>query len=524
MNHTYCTTTVQSPQTQKRAVAPMVLLMLSLAIGTTTLPLVAATSATMQSSTASNTPYQQRLLSVQAMVTAQQRLQGEQPPSNLSREGTQLLAEANEAEQRGDNLAAAALLEQAYQLTKMSILELAKGRATPAPEPASVVDPSEEDRAARAFDRLSSSVNALLSASQRISGEYANSGRYQALIEAVEDLRIKAQRAWQDDRSEQGLAQLQQAYFMLQGALTEMRDGITVSALGAQKTHSLPAAPSPSISGSKRVDRKQYNFQQRLASVNALLDAKQRLQQMGPADCVAIVDITPQRQRIIDLYQQGCEAEAYAQLDQAYRILQDDIRTLEQGRSDETESSVTTHLQDKAADDFNRFNQSVRALLDAQQRIMADVPDSDAFMVVAGTARSLQKVAMTMHLRGADQEGIRFLKSAYISIQDAIITMRGGQTLVRELNFTNAEDEYLYEVERNTGYQMLVELWATHKDDLSEGTRIQMVGYMDEAQRLVHVSQKQMLRKEFSEAVKSLEQSAEQMTLVLRAAGVAIPD
>ena len=172
--------------------------------------------------------------------------------------------------------------------------------------------------------------------------------------------------------------------------------------------------------------------------------------------------------------------------------------------------------------DYDARRESTRALLDAGQRIAAEKGagprNAELMKRIDTTIAEADRLAAAGRL----PEARRTLDQAYGAARAAVNGMRGGETLVRSLNFANKEEEFHYEIDRNDTHRMLVTLLL--QDRRSAGSIDAMVERALEASsRLRKVADEQAQRREFDAGVKSLEDSTRELQRAIRAAGVYIP-
>jgi hypothetical protein len=172
--------------------------------------------------------------------------------------------------------------------------------------------------------------------------------------------------------------------------------------------------------------------------------------------------------------------------------------------------------------DYDARRESTRALLDAGQRIAvekgAGPRNAELMKRIDATIAEADRLAAAGRL----PEARRTLDQAYGAARAAVNGMRGGETLVRSLNFANKEEEFHYEIDRNDTHRMLVTLLL--QDRRSAGSIDAMVERALEASsKLRKVADEQAQRREFDAGVKSLEDSTRELQRAIRAAGVYIP-
>jgi hypothetical protein len=114
------------------------------------------------------------------------------------------------------------------------------------------------------------------------------------------------------------------------------------------------------------------------------------------------------------------------------------------------------------------------------------------------------------------------LDKAYQLLKISIEAIRGGETLVRSLNFATAEEEYHYELDRNDTHSMLIHLLVSDKD-VSEYTQTQVDKFTSQAESLRTQAEQSALQGAFKDAILMLEQSTKQLVRAIRSAGIFIP-
>ena len=174
--------------------------------------------------------------------------------------------------------------------------------------------------------------------------------------------------------------------------------------------------------------------------------------------------------------------------------------------------------------DFDARLASINALCDAYHNIrkekgMGDPKDSDLFPYVQKRIANANELKQQKRLK----EGRKVLDEAYVAAKIAIEHLRGGETLVRSLNFATAEDEYHYEVDRNDTHSMLVKVLLHDKINASDRVKKMVDKFMDKAKVLRQKADKQADAGEFEAAIRTLEQSTKEIVRAIRSAGIYIP-
>lgn len=168
----------------------------------------------------------------------------------------------------------------------------------------------------------------------------------------------------------------------------------------------------------------------------------------------------------------------------------------------------------KVKSDFAARLESARALAAAEQRIAAEKGASPE------TAKAIDKLiaqAESEAAAGRYEPASAALEQGYLLAKAAIGSMRGGDTLVRSLNFASPKEEYVYELDRNDTHRMLLTV-------LLDSTRAQSAApAMSHAAELRQQAEAQARVSEYQSAIHLLEESTRELVRAIRMAGVYIP-
>ncbi|GAB3651622.1 hypothetical protein [Ramlibacter alkalitolerans] len=174
----------------------------------------------------------------------------------------------------------------------------------------------------------------------------------------------------------------------------------------------------------------------------------------------------------------------------------------------------------KERNDYQARLESTRALLDAQKRIAAEknVPRG------AETTRQVETMVAEAERQaqaGRLPEAKRTVDQAYLTVKAAIGTLRGGETVVRSLNFATPADEYAYEVDRNDTHRMLVQMLLKDRRDGNVDAMVDQA--VAASAKLRTRAEQEAARRDHPSAIKTLEDSTRELVKAIRAAGVYIP-
>jgi len=272
-------------------------------------------------------------------------------------------------------------------------------------------------------------------------------------------------------------------------------------------------APAPG-QGPATVDR--ARLEARLAAVGVLIDQSSAARQIESSGDSRAIDL---RNRARETYLQAGAAFRAGDLERASRLLpQASARMFEAVRLAAPEQ-VTA---DKLRSDFEARLESVRSLHAAQRRIAAEKPGTPGAREAAASVERLTVEARELAAADRIQEARQRLDQAYYVAKAAIGSMRGGDTLVRSLQFATREEEFRYELDRNDTHRMLIRMLL---DDRRTNASVDAMvrRSLDRAAQLREQADDASSKGEFQGAVKLLEESTGELVRAIRGAGVFIP-
>lgn len=302
-----------------------------------------------------------------------------------------------------------------------------------------------------------------------------------------------------------------------------------VSAGLATLALALAAVPAPAMAQAPAatVDpvRQRDEFSRILESVKVLAASLRRLnlQRGGNRDAL-VADVEARIRRAEAAFPQQ-PAEARGALDEAYVMVKAGLRDLAASASPAAPSAPPAPTatappgqQPATRADFNRRMDSARALHTALQRIATEKQDAAAQSEALAVQQLLASAEATAGAGDLGRARTQ-LDEAYTRARGGIERLRGGDTLVRSLNFATKDEEYRYELDRNDTFQMLVRLLVPEQSAPDERMRT----FLAKATQLRREAEAQAERREFEAAVKTLEDSTREYQKVIRNAGVMIP-
>lgn len=187
-------------------------------------------------------------------------------------------------------------------------------------------------------------------------------------------------------------------------------------------------------------------------------------------------------------------------------------------------------VKDKKNENYNKKLQSLKALLEAHQRVREEKLDggdaekqiAQAAAEVEGHVKTKMEEAQTQFDRGELDEAMSSVNSAYLSIKLSITHMRNGDRLVRSLHFETREDEYRYELDRNDTHKMLINTVLKEKYADPRFGKLMDIP-LQKAEGLRVQAEGQAAGGDFESAIKLLEESTKQVIRAIRMAGIFIP-
>ena len=256
----------------------------------------------------------------------------------------------------------------------------------------------------------------------------------------------------------------------------------------------------------------------RMQSVERLVETSSAADRITSSGSQSAIELrTRARDHLVEAraaYAAGNQTEFDRQLGLATSTMFEAVRKLDQDQD----------LVDKQLRDFNARLDSVNALCEAYDRIsqekgMGPGNKSDLYPIVQ---RKLDQ-AHVLHGEGRLGEGRKMLDEAYVAAKVGIEHLRGGDTLVRSLDFKSSEEEYHYEIDRNDTHRMLVKVLLKEKMGANSRLEERVSKIMDSADGLRTRAEKEAGKGEYEQAISTLEASTREIVKAIRSAGIYIP-
>lgn len=258
------------------------------------------------------------------------------------------------------------------------------------------------------------------------------------------------------------------------------------------------------------IDRVQ--LERRIAAVETLLERSSAAKQIEAA---GNAQARVHRERAREIHRKAAEAFKAGDLDTASRLLPLASLALFEGVR---LAGAETVVADKQRADYDARLESAKSLAAAQRRIALE---KKGVAGAAETSKAIDElIAQAEREAGAGELGKArgTLERAYLVAKASIGSMRGGDTLVRSLDFATKEEEYRYEVDRNDTHLMLLRLLVA-----DSGKAAGMQAASAQAQSLRARAERRAGDGAWAEAVGLLEESTKELVRAIRAAGIYIP-
>jgi hypothetical protein len=254
----------------------------------------------------------------------------------------------------------------------------------------------------------------------------------------------------------------------------------------------------------------------RLVYVERLLTESSAAQRVDASGKTEAIEMKAQAQAHFveakKLSESGDSEAAEAELREAIRLMSSAARA----------ANGDAKVSQKQTDDYGTRKESVTALAKAHDRIATEKGMKDMNRALQDKVSTDLGMSDELMAQGKGDEARAKLDATYELVKGSLEGLRGGDTLVRELNFETPEDEYLYELDRNETHRMLVEVLLAEKMQASP-MRKTADGFIAQAGELRKQAEEAAGKKKFEEAIDLLEASTKEFIRAIRSAGVYIP-
>lgn len=217
-------------------------------------------------------------------------------------------------------------------------------------------------------------------------------------------------------------------------------------------------------------------------------------------------------ERAVQAHRNGDEATAKRLLDEASRTMFEAVRL----------AKPDAVVGDKKRAEFTKRLDSLNQMLAAYNRIRKEKNSDAGIHEVNGALHEKLDRANSLFDAGRLDEARVALDDAYGHAKLAMEKLHGGDTVVRSLKFSSKEEEYRYELDRNTTHQILLTGLLDEKTDRPE-LKTQVQPFVDRASELRQQAESAGGAGDYAKGIEILEQSTAELIRAIRAAGVFIP-
>lgn len=263
-----------------------------------------------------------------------------------------------------------------------------------------------------------------------------------------------------------------------------------------------PAAPATAVDA--------VQLERRLLAVETLIERSSAAKQIESSAVPAAIE---KRERARASHRSALEAFRAGDLQRASVLLPQASVMMFEAVKLAAPEQVT---QGKRRTDLDARLESARSLLAAQRRIAEEkaVPNGiETTRFIERLVRQAESEAGS----GQVERAAATAEQAYLLAKAAIGSMRGGDTLVRSLNFASPEEEYNYELDRNDTHRMLLKVL------LDSAKTERATPAIDRASALRNQAEVTARGGDFAGGTRLLEDSTRELVRAIRAAGVYIP-
>ena len=174
---------------------------------------------------------------------------------------------------------------------------------------------------------------------------------------------------------------------------------------------------------------------------------------------------------------------------------------------------------DKKKHDFEKRLSGVKALLQAQQRLIHEKNADPKTVELAASIERATREAEQLYAANKLDEARTALDKGYAQLKGSVEKMREGDTLVRSLNFATPADEYRYEIDRNEAHLMLIK---TLQDE-GKGTDSMVQKFLTSAAGLRKQAEVAAGKGDYESGIKLLEDSTQELVRAIRNLGIYVP-
>lgn len=266
--------------------------------------------------------------------------------------------------------------------------------------------------------------------------------------------------------------------------------------------------------------REREDFARLFDSAKGLNEALKRVSKQNKVDNDAVIRAADLKMDVAKAaLAEGRLADARVLLDDAY--LGSKLAIIELMQQHPETSALAPRAELVGLDERNGYAgrmESTKTLRDALARV-ADEKSDETARAEVGVIDRLMRQADGLVAEQQVRRGRAVLDHAYLRAKVQLERLRGGETLVRALQFDTPQDEYRYELDRNDSYRMLVPLLVPRGGPNESG----MKAHLLRAGQLREDADSMAGRGNVEAAIRVIEESSGEYQEAIRTAGVLLP-
>jgi tetratricopeptide (TPR) repeat protein len=171
---------------------------------------------------------------------------------------------------------------------------------------------------------------------------------------------------------------------------------------------------------------------------------------------------------------------------------------------------------------YQEIQNSVEALLQAVRRVSEEKGVGEENQEMLGYISELKKRGEAYAADEKYTEATRDMEQILSLIRSNIIKMKMGDTLVRTLTFANPKEEFRYELDRNDAHFLLLKTFLPEQQARARGNGAYS-GDTLTAYQLRKEAEASAEKKDYKQAIHTLEKSTTILINIIRMAGTKIP-
>lgn len=274
-------------------------------------------------------------------------------------------------------------------------------------------------------------------------------------------------------------------------------------------------AKTPAVSSSARKEITEADVNQKIMFANMLMSSK-NTQSIAKSNISEAVDLFNKAEKSLDSAKNQLKAgdnrKAYASAENAISLLKKSSKLV-------PNESQLAHMKDRNKELLVSVKDFEDSHKENYERIVKKQGKDAAADYDKKKVAQLKSSAYELAKKGDYGKANKNLEEAQHIITAAIHKMLNNQTIVYDLNFENAEEEYEYELKRFEGYAELIPI-AVEQKKPAEGAKKLMESFVDKGTKLRDRAIQKAKEGDFPTAIAMLQDATKDVRRGLRMIGV----